>query len=390
MNIKKMSDLDLKDKRVLIREDFNVPIEDGVITSDNRIKAALPTIKQALQAGAKLILVSHLGRPEAGKYEEKFSLAPVAKRLSELLGQEVPLVKDWLDGVEVASGQAVLCENARFNKGEKKNDPELAQKMAKLCDIYVMDAFATSHRAEASTNGVGKYAPIACAGPLLVAELDALGKALENPAHPLLAIVAGSKVSTKLTVLENLLTKVDQLIVGGGITNTFLAAQGYNIGKSLYEADLLPEAKRLLQLAKDRGTEIPLPVDVVVGDEFSKDAKATIKDVSDVTDDEMILDIGPKTVASLIEIINKAKTVLWNGPVGVFEFDQFGEGTKALANAIANSSAFSVAGGGDTVAAIEKYDIASQISYISTAGGAFLEFIEGKKLPAVQMLEEKI
>ena len=385
-----MSDLDLKDKRVLIREDFNVPIEDGVITSDNRIKAALPTIKQALQAGAKLILVSHLGRPEAGKYEEKFSLAPVAKRLSELLGQEVPLVKDWLDGVEVASGQAVLCENARFNKGEKKNDPELAQKMAKLCDIYVMDAFATSHRAEASTNGVGKYAPIACAGPLLVAELDALGKALENPAHPLLAIVAGSKVSTKLTVLENLLTKVDQLIVGGGITNTFLAAQGYNIGKSLYEADLLPEAKRLLQLAKDRGTEIPLPVDVVVGDEFSKDAKATIKDVSDVTDDEMILDIGPKTVASLIEIINKAKTVLWNGPVGVFEFDQFGEGTKALANAIANSSAFSVAGGGDTVAAIEKYDIASQISYISTAGGAFLEFIEGKKLPAVQMLEEKI
>ncbi len=389
MNINKMTDLDLKDKRVLIREDFNVPIENGVITSDNRIMAALPTIKQALQAGAKLILVSHLGRPEAGKYEEKFSLTPVAKRLSELLGQEVPLVKDWLDGVEVESGQAVLCENARFNKGEKKNDPDLAQKMAKLCDIYVMDAFATSHRAEASTNGVGKYAPVACAGPLLVAELDALGKALENPAHPLLAIVAGSKVSTKLTVLENLLTKVDLLIVGGGITNTFLAAQGYNIGKSLYEADLVPEAKRLLQLAKDRGAEIPLPVDVVVGDEFSKDATATVKDVSDVADHEMILDIGPKTVASLIDIIKTAKTVLWNGPVGVFEFDQFGEGTKALAHAIANSSAFSVAGGGDTVAAIEKYDIASQISYISTAGGAFLEFIEGKKLPAVQMLEER-
>lgn len=389
MTIKKMIDLDLKGKRVFIREDLNVPLEDGRITSDKRIRAAFPAIRQAVKAGAKVMIVSHLGRPEEGKYEAKYSLAPVAKRLSEMLGQEVPLVKDWLDGVDVASGQAVVCENVRFLVGEKKDDEELAKKMAALCDIYVMDAFATSHRAQASTHGVGKFAPIACAGPLLVAELDALGKVLANPTHPLLAIVAGSKVSTKLTVLENLLSKVDQLIVGGGIANTFIAAQGYNVGKSLYEKDLIPEAKRLMELAKAKGAEIPLPVDVVVGKEFSKDAVATVKAIDAVTDDEMILDIGPKTAAKFVEIINTTKTILWNGPVGVFEFDQFGEGTKALAKAMAAGAAFSVAGGGDTVAAIEKYGVEQQISYISTAGGAFLEFIEGKTLPAVAMLEER-
>lgn len=389
MKFKRMVDMDLKDKRVFIREDFNVPVKNGFITSDKRIRAALPTIEYALKAGAKVILVSHLGRPEEGKYEEQYSLAPVAKRLSELLGQEVPLVKDWLDGVEVESGHAVVCENVRFIPGEKKDNPELAQKMANLCDIYVMDAFATSHRAQASTHGVGKLSEIACAGTLLEQELDALGKALENPAHPLMAIVAGSKVSTKLTVLENLLSKVDQLIVGGGIANTFIAASGYNIGKSLYEEDLIPEAKRLMELAKEKGAEIPLPVDVVVGKEFAETTPATVKAIDEVTDDEMILDIGPKTAEKFAEMINNAKTILWNGPVGVFEFDQFGNGTKTIAKAVAKSAAFSLAGGGDTIAAIEKYGVTDNISYISTAGGAFLEFIEGKTLPAVAMLEEK-
>lgn len=389
MPIKKITDLDLKDKRVLIRVDFNVPLEDGKITSDNRIRAALPTIKHALEAGAKVIIMSHLGRPEEGKFEEQFSLAPVADRLSELLGKKVPLIRDWLNGVNVAAGEAVLCENVRFNVGEKKDKEDLAKKMAVLCDIFVMDAFATAHRAEASTHGVAKFAPVACAGLLLMAELDALGRVLEHPKHPLLAIVAGSKVSTKLTVLENLINKVDQLIVGGGIANTFIAAAGFNVGKSLYEKELIPEAKRLMQLAKQKGAEIPLPIDVVTAKEFSKEAEAIVKHLPEVAADDLILDIGPETCEKFAEIIKKTKTILWNGPVGVFEFPQFTEGTKALAKAITESSAFSVAGGGDTVAAIEKYQIEGQISYISTAGGAFLEFIEGKKLPAVAILEER-
>lgn len=391
MQFQKMIDLDLKDKRVFIREDFNVPLDDnGNITSDARIMAALPSVKKALEMGAKVMLVSHLGRPTEGEYDEKYTMLPVAKKLSELLGQEVPLVKDWLDGVEIESGHAVLCENVRFIPGEKKDNEELAKKMAALCDVYVMDAFATSHRAQASTHGVGKFAPIACAGPLLTAELEALGKVLENPEHPLLAIVAGSKVSTKLVILEHLLDRVDQLIIGGGITNTFLKAAGYEIGNSLYEEDLVSEAGKLMQMAKDKGAEIPLPVDVVVAKEFSKDAAATVKKVAAVTSDEMILDIGPETAKQFAEIINKAKTVLWNGPVGVFEFDQFGNGTKAIADAVANSSAFSVAGGGDTLAAIDKYQVTDKISYISTAGGAFLELVEGKTLPAVLMLEERV
>jgi phosphoglycerate kinase len=389
MPLKKMIDLDLKDKRVLIREDLNVPLEGDEITSDKRIRAALPTIKQAVDAGAKVIVISHLGRPEEGKFENQYSMAPVAKKLSELLGKNVPLIRDWLDGVEVASGDLVLCENVRFNVGEKKDNEELAKKMAALCDIFVMDAFATAHRAQASTHGVAKFAPIACAGHLLTAELEALSRVLENPAHPLLAIVAGSKVSTKLTVLENLIHKVDQLIVGGGIANTFIAASGFKVGKSLYEQDLLPEAKRLMELAKQKGAEIPLPIDVVVAKEFSKEAEATVKHLPEVADDDLILDMGPETSEKFAEIITKAKTILWNGPVGVFEFPQFGEGTRAVARAITESSAYSVAGGGDTVAAIEKYNIEEQISYISTAGGAFLEFIEGKKLPAVAILEER-
>jgi phosphoglycerate kinase len=334
MTILKMVDLNLKDKRVLIREDLNVPLKDGKITSDARIKAALPTIEFALKAGAKVIIMSHLGRPTEGVYEEQFSLAPVAQRLSELLNKKIPLMKDWLNGVEVESGAVVLCENVRFNKGEKKDNEELAKKMAALCDIYVMDAFATAHRAEASTHGVGMFAPIACAGPLLVAELTALGQAFENPAHPMLAIVAGSKVSTKLTVLDSLLKKVDQLIVGGGIANTFLAAAGYNIGKSLVEVDLIPEAKRLAAQAETKGAEIPLPTDVVVGKEFSSATPAVIKNISEVGADDMILDIGPETCKKFAELISKAKTIIWNGPVGVFEFDQFGAGTKALAAAI--------------------------------------------------------
>lgn len=389
MAIKKMIDLDLKNKRVLMRVDFNVPIEDGKITSDARIRASLPTVVKAIEAGAKVIIVSHLGRPAEGKYEEKYSLAPVAEKLSHLLGRKVPLVKDWLNGVDVKSGEAVLCENVRFIKGEKKDDEELAKKMASLCDIFVMDAFATAHRAQASTHGVAKFAPVACAGPLLTAELEALSKALEKPEHPLLAIVAGSKVSTKLTVLDNLLTKVNQLIVGGGIANTFLAANGFKIGKSLYEEDLIPEAKRLMEKAKQMSAEVPLPIDVVVGKEFSKDTPATVKPIKEVADNDMILDIGPETSAKFVRIIERAKTIIWNGPVGVFEFDQFGEGTKTLAEAIASSHGFSIAGGGDTVAAIEKYKVADRISYISTAGGAFLEFVEGKTLPAVAMLEAR-
>lgn len=389
MKIKKMIDLDLVDKKLLIREDFNVPVENGIITNDARIRAAIPTIKFALENNAKVILVSHLGRPEEGKYEEQFSLAPVAEKLSKMLDKKIPLIKDWIDGVEVNSGEAVLCENVRFIEGEKKDEPELAKKMAKLCDIYVMDAFATSHRAQASTHGAGKFAEIACAGPLLVAEIDALSKALENPQHPLLAIVGGAKVSTKLIVLDNLLNKVDNLIVGGGIANTFLAAEGFNIGKSLYEKDLIDEAKKLLQKAKEKNAQIPLPIDVIVGKEFDKNTKAETKSVKDISNDDMILDIGPETQKQLIKYIEKAKTILWNGPVGVFEFDKFSEGTKAIANAIANSSAFSLAGGGDTISAIEKYNVQNKISYISTAGGAFLEFVEGKKLPAIEMLEEK-
>ena len=389
MAIIKMTDLDLAGQRVLIREDLNVPVKDGKVTSDARIRAALPTIEHALKASAKVMVMSHLGRPTAGQYEEKYSLAPVASHLSQLLGREVPLIKDWIDGVAVDAGAVVLLENVRFLPGEKKDDEALAQKMAKLCDIYVMDAFGTAHRAEASTHGVGKYAPISCAGPLLDAELTALGKALGNPARPLVAIVGGAKVSTKLTVLESLSQKVDKLIVGGGIANTFIAAAGYNVGKSLYEADLVDEAKRLSAAAKEQGGDIPIPSDVVCSKEFSESAKATLKPVAEVADDDLILDIGPKTAAHFAEILKTAGTIVWNGPVGVFEFDQFAEGTKTLAQAIAESPAFSIAGGGDTLAAVDKYGIADRISYISTGGGAFLEFLEGKKLPAVAMLEQR-
>ncbi|MBU2709493.1 phosphoglycerate kinase [Zooshikella harenae] len=384
MTISKMTDLDLAGKRVLIREDLNVPVKNGKVASDARIMASLPTVKQAIAAGAKVMLMSHLGRPTEGEYAEEFSLAPVAEYMSEKLGQPVRLVKDWLDGVELSAGEVVLLENVRFNKGEKKNDEALAKKMAALCDVYVMDAFGTAHRAQASTHGVGQYAPVACAGPLLANELDALAKALLSPAKPVAAIVGGSKVSTKLTVLESLSNVVDQLIVGGGIANTFLAAAGKPVGKSLCEHDLISEAKKLM--AK---TNIPLPVDVVTAKEFSESAEATIKSVDDVADDDMILDIGPETAKQFAALLAETKTIIWNGPVGVFEFDQFGEGTKALSLAIANSDAFSLAGGGDTLAAIDKYDIAEKVSYISTGGGAFLEFVEGKKLPAVAMLEER-
>jgi phosphoglycerate kinase len=387
----RMQDLDLGAKRVLIREDLNVPVANGAVTSDARIRASLPTIRMALEKGARVMLMSHLGRPEEGVPAEEFSLAPVAVRLSELLGRKVALVKDWLGGADVAPapGEAVLLENVRFNKGEKKDREELAKQMAALCDVYVMDAFGTAHRAEASTHGVGKFAPVACAGPLLVNELVALETALEKPKRPLVAIVAGSKVSTKLTVLESLLTKVDQLIVGGGIANTFLLAKGLPVGKSLAEREMVDIANRLLAQAAAKGTEIPLPTDVVVAREFAASAEADVKPVADVAADEMILDIGPDTAERLGRIIEQAGTVVWNGPVGVFEFDQFGEGTKALANAIARSKAFSLAGGGDTLAAIEKYQVEEGISYISTGGGAFLEFVEGKKLPAVAMLESR-
>ncbi len=385
----RMQDVPLAGQRVLIREDLNVPVKDGVVTSDARIRASLPTIQQALAAGARVMILSHLGRPEEGKPSDEFSLAPVAARLSELLGRKVPLVKDWLDGVTVEPGEAVLLENVRFNKGEKKDAEDLSRRMAALCDVYVMDAFGTAHRAEASTHGVAKFAPIACAGPLLVNELVALDTALDNPKRPLVAIVGGSKVSTKLTVLEALLARVDQLIVGGGIANTFLLAQGNPIGKSLAEPDMLDIAMRLLAQSAAKGVAIPLPTDVVVATEFSSSAEADVKAVADVAAGEMILDIGPDTAERFARIVKDAGTVIWNGPVGVFEFDQFGEGTRSLATAIAQSKAFSLAGGGDTLAAIEKYDVEDGISYISTGGGAFLEFVEGKPLPAVVMLESR-
>ncbi|WP_218421983.1 phosphoglycerate kinase [Stutzerimonas stutzeri] len=384
MTVLKMTDLDLQGKRVLIREDLNVPVKDGAVKSDARILASLPTIKLALEKGAAVLVCSHLGRPEEGVYSEEDSLKPVADYLSKALGREVPLVKDYLDGVEVKPGELVLLENVRFNKGEKKNTDELAQKYAALCDVFVMDAFGTAHRAQGSTHGVAKFAKVACAGPLLAAELDALGKALDKPQRPMVAIVAGSKVSTKLDVLTSLADICDQLIVGGGIANTFLGAAGYKVGKSLHEADLIDTAKAIA--AK---VAVPLPVDVVVAKEFAESAEATVKAIADVADDDMILDIGPKTAAMFGEMLKASQTILWNGPVGVFEFDQFGNGTKVLAQAIAQSPAFSIAGGGDTLAAIDKYGVAEQISYISTGGGAFLEFVEGKVLPAVEVLEQR-
>jgi phosphoglycerate kinase len=389
MKVLRMTDTDLRGKRVLIREDLNVPVQDGAVTSDARIRAALPTIRYALDQHAKVFILSHLGRPEEGAYDEKASLAPVAARLSELLGKPVPLRKDWLNGVDCPPGSAVLCENVRFNKGEKKDNEALARKMAELCDVFVMDAFGTAHRAEASTHGVARFAKVAAAGPLLVGELEALERALQKPARPLVAIVAGSKVSTKLTVLEALLARVDKLIVGGGIANTFLAATGVNVGKSLHEADMLDVARKLLAQAKAKGTDIPLPTDVVVAREFAATAHADVRPVGGVKPDEMILDIGPDTAEAFGKVLQDAGTIVWNGPVGVFEFDQFGEGTRAIANAIARSKAFSLAGGGDTLAAIEKYGVEDGMSYISTGGGAFLEFVEGKRLPAVAILEER-
>ncbi len=380
----------LKNKRVFIRADLNVPQDDaGNITEDTRIRASVPAIQAALKAGAAVMVTSHLGRPTEGEFKPEDTLAPVAARLSELLGQPVELKQDWVDGVDVAPGQVVLLENCRVNKGEKKNSDELAQKMAKLCDVYVNDAFGTAHRAEATTHGIAKFAPVVCAGPLLAAELDALGKALGQPARPLLAIVAGSKVSSKLSILQSLAGKVDNLVVGGGIANTFMKAVGLNIGKSLVENDLVAEAKSIIDMMSARGASVPIPVDVVCAKEFSPTAAATVKDVADVSDDDMILDIGPKTAAMLAEQVNKAGTIVWNGPVGVFEFDQFAEGTKTLALAIADSNGFSIAGGGDTLAAIAKYDIGEKIGYISTGGGAFLEFLEGKTLPAVEILLQR-
>ncbi len=384
MTVLKMTDLDLAGKRVLIREDLNVPVKDGAVASDARIVAALPTLRLALEKGAAVMICSHLGRPTEGQFSEENSLKPVADYLSRALGREVPLVKDYLDGVEVQPGQLVLLENVRFNPGEKKNADELAQRYAKLCDVFVMDAFGTAHRAEGSTHGVAKFAKIAAAGPLLAAELEALGKALSHPEKPMAAIVAGSKVSTKLDVLNSLSAICDQLIVGGGIANTFLAAAGYKVGKSLYEADLVETAKAIA--AK---VSVPLPTDVVVAKAFAEDAEATVKAVGDVADDDMILDIGPQTAAHFADLLKASKTILWNGPVGVFEFDQFGNGTRALAKAIAESPAFSIAGGGDTLAAIDKYGVGADISYISTGGGAFLEFVEGKVLPAVEVLERR-
>ncbi|MCG7542382.1 MULTISPECIES: phosphoglycerate kinase [unclassified Pseudoalteromonas] len=389
MSVIKMADLDLNGKRVLIREDLNVPIKDGKVASDARIRAALPSIKLALEKGAKVMVMSHLGRPTEGEYDAQYSMQPVVDYLNDALSQDVRLVTDYLDGVDVQDNEVIVFENVRFNVGEKKDDEVLAKKLAALCDVYVMDAFGTAHRAQASTHGVGLYAEVACAGPLLAAELDALGKALDNPARPLVAIVGGSKVSTKLTVLDSLSKVVDQLVTGGGIANTFIAAAGNPVGKSLYEADLIPEANKLVAAARANDGDIPVPTDVVVGNEFSESAVATIKDVSEVSDEDMIFDIGPDTATQLADIIANAGTVVWNGPVGVFEFDQFGNGTEAIANAIAKSSAFSIAGGGDTLAAIDKYGVEQDISYISTGGGAFLEFLEGKTLPAVAMLEQR-
>jgi len=389
MNVLKMTDQDLAAKRVLIREDLNVPVNDGVVTSDARIRAALPTIKAAVDAGARVMLMSHLGRPKEGQFESAYSLAPVAEHLGALLNQRVRLAPDWLDGIDVEEGEVVLCENVRFNTGEKADDEGLSRKMAALCDVFVMDAFGTAHRAQSSTHGVARFAPVACAGPLLATELEALGKALDAPARPMAAIVGGSKVSTKLTVLESLSHIVDQLIPGGGIANTFIAAAGYPVGNSLVESDLIDQAKKLIDDATASGGEIPIPTDVVVGKAFSADTPAIIKTVAEVAEDDMIFDIGPETAARFARMMHDAGTIVWNGPVGVFEFDQFGEGTRVLGEAIAGSSAFSIAGGGDTLAAVDKYNITQGISYISTGGGAFLEFLEGRTLPAVAMLEQR-
>jgi phosphoglycerate kinase len=389
LKVLRMADLELAGKRLLIREDLNVPVRDGVVTSDARIRAALPTLELALARGARVLVVSHLGRPTEGMPSEEFSLGPVARRLGELLGRPVPLARDWLEGVDCAPGQVVLCENVRFNRGEKRDEESLARRMATLCDIFVMDAFGTAHRAEASTHGVGRYAPVACAGPLLCAELEALERALAAPSRPLAAIVAGSKVSTKLCVLEALIDKVDQLLLGGGIANTFLAASGVPVGRSLHEADMLEMTRVLIERARQRGTAIPLPTDVVVAREFAATARAEERALDAVGADEMILDIGPETAQRYSAVLKSAGTILWNGPVGVFEWDQFGSGTRTLAKAVADSAAFSVAGGGDTLAAIEKYGVEEGISYISTGGGAFLEFVEGKVLPAVAMLEQR-
>ena len=390
MSVIKMTDLDLAGKRVLIRQDLNVPIKDGKVSSDKRIRASLPSIELLVAAGAKVMIMSHLGRPTEGSPEDQFSLAPVATHMGGLLGTDVALVADYLGNTpELDNGEVVLLENVRFNVGEKKNDAALSQQYAALCDVYVMDAFGTAHRAQASTHGAGKFAPTAAAGPLLAGELEALGKALDNPARPMVALVGGSKVSTKLTVLESLSKVVDQLIVGGGIANTFIAAEGHNVGKSLYEEDLVETAKELKAAAQVNGGDIPVPSDVVCGKEFSETAEATTKTVAETADDDMIFDIGPESAEALAEVIRNAGTIVWNGPVGVFEFDQFGAGTKAIAMAIAESDGFSVAGGGDTLAAVDKYDIADRVSYISTGGGSFLEFLEGKKLPVVEMLEEK-
>ena len=389
MSITRMTDLDLRGKRVLIRQDLNVPVADGVVTSDQRILASIPTLKAALDAGAAVMVTSHLGRPREGVWSEADSLAPVARRLSELMGREIPLVRDYLDGVDIAPGQIVLLENCRMNIGEGKDDEALSKQYAALCDVFVMDAFGTAHRAQASTHGVIKFAKQAAGGPLLMAELDALAKALQQPARPLLAIVAGSKVSTKLELLSSLVGKVDQLIVGGGIANTFIAAMGHGVGKSLVEMDLIDTAKKIMADARARGAEIPLPVDVVVAPEFKANAPATIKAVDAVDADDMILDIGPETATQYAQMIAKAGTVVWNGPVGVFEFKAFEQGTETVAHAIAGSKAFSIAGGGDTLAAVDKYGIEKDVSYISTGGGAFLEFLEGKTLPAVAALEAR-
>ena len=390
MPILEMTGLDLAGKRVLIRQDLNVPLNDGVVASDQRIKASLPAIRHCVDAGARLMIMSHLGRPEEGNPEAQYSLQPVADYLGNALGKEVPLISDYLaQAPALVDGDVVLLENVRFNQGEKADDEGLSQQYAALCDIFVMDAFGTAHRAQASTHGAGRFAPLACAGPLLAAELDALGKALHEPASPVVAIVGGSKVSTKLTVLESLSAIVDQLIPGGGIANTFIAAAGFNVGKSLVEMDLIPEARRLMQQAQAQGRDIPIPVDVVCGKEFSATAEAVVKPVAEVEDDDMIFDIGPQTADRFAEILQQAATIVWNGPVGVFEFYQFGAGTRTLSEAVAGSAAFSIAGGGDTLAAVDKYGIADRVSYISTGGGAFLEFLEGKQLPAVAMLEAR-
>lgn len=390
MQVLKMADLPLKGKRLLIREDLNVPVKDGKITGEARLHAALPTIRSAMEAGGKVLLLSHLGRPVEGEYSEENSLAPVAARLGELLGREVPLLRDYLEGgFSLEEGGVALCENVRFNKGEKKDDEALGKKYAALCDIFVMDAFATAHRAQASTSAVARFAPVACAGPLLAAELDALERAMAKAERPLVAIIGGSKVSTKLTVLDSLSKKVDRLIVGGGIANNFIKAAGYAVGKSLFEPDLVDEAARLMRAAREAGGEIPVPVDVVVGKEFSDSSPATVKKVDAVQPEEMILDIGPETASLYARILHEARTIVWNGPVGAFEVDQFGKGTEAVCRAVAASSAFSIAGGGDTLVAVEKYGVAKDISYLSTGGGAFLEFLEGRTLPAVAVLEQR-